>query len=217
MSREPDLSDAGAVGPLEVTLVINAPIKRDAFQCGYCIPGQLYSAAGMLNEGRLPLADDRIHCAGQYLAVVVADTPEQARYAASLVQVAYSDEGPPLASLEDARQLEEPQSDLLGQALQYRRGDVDQALSAPGLVTVDETYYDRRTARPMTDNLADYAVPVNADAPRIEAYFIDRPDPPINALGCRGVGELSITGAAAVHHATGRRVRDLPITTDKLM
>jgi xanthine dehydrogenase YagR molybdenum-binding subunit len=91
-----------------------------------------------------------------------------------------------------------------------------------GAALMEHTVYDRRTARPVTDNLADYAVPVHADSPRIEACFIDRPDPHINTLGCRGVGELSITGVAAavanaVHHATGKRIRDLPITPDKLI
>jgi xanthine dehydrogenase YagR molybdenum-binding subunit len=91
-----------------------------------------------------------------------------------------------------------------------------------GAALMEHTVYDRRTARPVTDNLADYAVPVHADAPGIEACFIDRPDPHINTLGCRGVGELAITGVAAavanaVYHATGKRVRDLPITPDKLL
>ena len=103
-------------------------------------PGSDFLRSGMLNEDRLPLADDRIHYAGQYLAVVVADTPEQARHAASLVKVAYADEEAPLAALEDARQFEDAQSDLFGQPLQYRRGDVDKALTAGGLVTIDETY-----------------------------------------------------------------------------
>jgi xanthine dehydrogenase YagR molybdenum-binding subunit len=87
---------------------------------------------------------------------------------------------------------------------------------------MEHTVYDRRTARPVTDNLADYAVPVHADVPPIEALFIDRPDPHINTFGCRGIGELSITGVAAaianaVHHATGKRIRVLPITLDKLL
>jgi xanthine dehydrogenase YagR molybdenum-binding subunit len=91
-----------------------------------------------------------------------------------------------------------------------------------GGALMEHTVYDRRTARPVTDNLADYAVPVHADAPQIEALFIDRPDPHINTLGCRGIGELSITGVAAaianaVHHATGKRIRALPITPDKLL
>jgi xanthine dehydrogenase YagR molybdenum-binding subunit len=91
-----------------------------------------------------------------------------------------------------------------------------------GAALMEHTVHDRRTARLVSDNLADYAVPVHADAPRIEAYFIDRPDPHINTLGCRGIGELSITGVAAavanaIHHATGRRIRELPITPDKLL
>jgi xanthine dehydrogenase YagR molybdenum-binding subunit len=63
---------------------------------------------------------------------------------------------------------------------------------------------------------------VNADVESIEVDFIDRPDTQINSLGCRGVGEIGITGVAAavanaVCHATGRRVRDLPIAVDKLL
>ena len=63
---------------------------------------------------------------------------------------------------------------------------------------------------------------MNADVESIEVDFIDRPDPQINSLGCRGIGEIGITGVAAavanaVFHATGRRVRDLPITVDKLL
>lgn len=91
-----------------------------------------------------------------------------------------------------------------------------------GMALMEHTAYDPRTGRPVTDNLADYAVPVNADVGSIEAYFLDRADPHINALGCRGVGEIGITGVAAsvanaVFHATGKRVRDLPITPDKLL
>ncbi|MEP6768490.1 MAG: xanthine dehydrogenase family protein molybdopterin-binding subunit [Acidobacteriota bacterium] len=91
-----------------------------------------------------------------------------------------------------------------------------------GMALMEHTAYDDRTGRAITDNLADYAVPVNADIEGIEAYFIDRPDPRINTLGCRGIGEIGITGVAAavanaVYHATGRRIRDLPITPDKLL
>jgi xanthine dehydrogenase YagR molybdenum-binding subunit len=103
-------------------------------------PGSDFFGGGTLNEDRLPLADGRIHYAGQYLAVVVAETPEQARHAASLVKVAYADEQAPLAALEDARQFEDGQRDAFGQPLQYRRGDVEGALTGGGLVTIDETY-----------------------------------------------------------------------------
>jgi xanthine dehydrogenase YagR molybdenum-binding subunit len=91
-----------------------------------------------------------------------------------------------------------------------------------GMALMEHTAYDPRTGRPVTDNLADYAVPVHADIRGLEAYFIDKPDPHINTLGCRGVGEIAITGVAAavanaVYHATGTRVRDLPITPEKLL
>jgi xanthine dehydrogenase YagR molybdenum-binding subunit len=69
--------------------------------------------------------------------------------------------------------------------------------------------------------LAEYHVPVNADVPRIETYFLDIPDEH-TPLGAHGIGEIGITGVAAaianaVYHATGRRVRSLPITLDKLL
>jgi xanthine dehydrogenase YagR molybdenum-binding subunit len=91
-----------------------------------------------------------------------------------------------------------------------------------GMALMEHTVYDPRTGDPVTDNFADYLIPVNADLPDVEVEFTDHPDPIINTLGCRGVGEIGITGVAAaianaVYHATGKRVRDLPITPDKLL
>lgn len=91
-----------------------------------------------------------------------------------------------------------------------------------GQALMEETRYDPNTARPVTDNLADYPVPVNPDIHTLEAYFTDIPDVRFNAMGCRGVGEIGITGVAAaianaVYHATGKRVRELPITVEKLI
>jgi xanthine dehydrogenase YagR molybdenum-binding subunit len=91
-----------------------------------------------------------------------------------------------------------------------------------GMALMEHTAYDPRTGRPVTDNFADYAIPVNADIPEIDVELLNYPDRVINTLGCRGIGEIGITGAAAavanaVYHATGRRVRDLPITPDKLL
>jgi xanthine dehydrogenase YagR molybdenum-binding subunit len=91
-----------------------------------------------------------------------------------------------------------------------------------GMALMEETVYDRRTGLPVTDSFQDYLIPVNADVPPVEVELLDHPDPVINTLGCRGVGEIGITGVAAaianaVFHATGRRVRDLPITPDKLL
>ena len=91
-----------------------------------------------------------------------------------------------------------------------------------GMALMEQTLYDKRDGRVVTDNLADYLVPVNADVERIEPFFLDIPDPYINPLGARGVGEIAITGVAAaianaVYHATGVRIRDLPITVEKLI
>ena len=73
-----------------------------------------------------------------------------------------------------------------------------------------------------TRDLADYHVPVNADVPDIEVITVPEADALVNEVGAKGVGEVGITGCAAaianaVFHATGRRVRDLPITLDKLL
>src|ERR1700733_2374794 len=81
---------------------------------------------------------------------------------------------------------------------------------------------DLRSGRPMNPNLGEYHVPVNADVPSLEAILVDEYDPHVNALGIKGVGEIGITGTAgavanAVWHATGVRVRQFPITLDRLI
>ncbi|WP_345815038.1 xanthine dehydrogenase family protein molybdopterin-binding subunit [Paraburkholderia sp. PREW-6R] len=91
-----------------------------------------------------------------------------------------------------------------------------------GAAMQEESTVDLRYGRFTNANLAEYHVPVNADIGSLDITFIDRPDPYINSLGVRGIGEIGITGvsaaiANAVYHATGMRVRDLPITLDKVM
>jgi len=91
-----------------------------------------------------------------------------------------------------------------------------------GMALEEETVYDPGTGLPLNRNLADYHVPVNADVVSIEPYFVGEPDFAFNPMGARGMGEIGITGIAAaianaVYHATGLRVRDLPITPDKLI
>ncbi|HEX4354533.1 MAG TPA: xanthine dehydrogenase family protein molybdopterin-binding subunit, partial [Polyangiales bacterium] len=90
-----------------------------------------------------------------------------------------------------------------------------------GLALLEHTVRDPRNARVVTRDLADYHVPVNADVPELEVIMIDEVDPYVNEVGAKGIGEIGITGMAAaianaVHHATGKRIRDLPITLDKL-
>lgn len=91
-----------------------------------------------------------------------------------------------------------------------------------GMGLFEETQYDPRNGAPVNRNLADYVVPVHADAPHIDVHFLDYPDPAVNELGLRGVGEIGLAGVAAalgnaVYHATGKRIRELPITIEKLL
>jgi xanthine dehydrogenase YagR molybdenum-binding subunit len=91
-----------------------------------------------------------------------------------------------------------------------------------GMALMEETSRDQRTGTIVSNNLADYHVPVNADVPPIDIAFVEHPDLTFNALGVRGVGEIGITGVAAavanaVYHASGRRVRDLPILPERLL
>lgn len=96
------------------------------------------------------------------------------------------------------------------------------AIFGIGMALMEETALDPQTGRLIVRNLADYHVPVHADIGDIEVLFTDKPDPHISSLGVRGVGEIGITGVAAaianaIYHATGKRIRDLPITPDKLL
>lgn len=91
-----------------------------------------------------------------------------------------------------------------------------------GMALMEETVYDPNRGRIVTRDLANYRVPVNADMPEMEVQFIGEPDPHISPIGARGIGEIGTTGSAAaianaVYHATGKRIRDLPITPDKLI
>lgn len=86
----------------------------------------------------------------------------------------------------------------------------------------EESIVDQNFGRFMNHNLAEYHVPVNADIHDIEVIFVEEHDDIINPLGAKGLGEIGIVGVAAavgnaIYHATGKRVRDLPITIDKLL
>jgi xanthine dehydrogenase YagR molybdenum-binding subunit len=91
-----------------------------------------------------------------------------------------------------------------------------------GMALHEETLIDHRFGRVMNANIAEYHVPVNADVHDVEVIFVDEQDSIVNPMGIKGLGEIGIVGVAAaianaVYHATGKRVRDLPITLDKVV
>ena len=102
-------------------------------------------------------------------------------------------------------------------ASQFRGG----IIMGLGLALMEETLFDERNGRIMNPSLAEYHVPVHMDVPDIDVMWTDIPDPHA-PMGAHGIGEIGITGvgaavANAVYNATGARVRDLPITLDKLL
>jgi xanthine dehydrogenase YagR molybdenum-binding subunit len=91
-----------------------------------------------------------------------------------------------------------------------------------GMALMEQTALDPRDGRPVNASMADYLVPVNLDIGAIEALFVEEHDPHVNPLGVKGLGEISLVGMApaianAVFHATGRRVRNLPIRIENLL
>ena len=91
-----------------------------------------------------------------------------------------------------------------------------------GMALMERTVLDPRDGRPVNAHMADYLVPVNLDVPALEAIFIEEDDRHVNPLGVKGLGEIALIGVApaianAVFHATGKRVRELPIRIEHLL
>jgi xanthine dehydrogenase YagR molybdenum-binding subunit len=91
-----------------------------------------------------------------------------------------------------------------------------------GMALLEHTIYDPQNGAPINSNLADYTVAVNADVPKLDVHFVDFPDTNLNELGARGIGEIGLAGIAAAithatYHATGVRVRELPIKIEDLL
>ncbi len=96
------------------------------------------------------------------------------------------------------------------------------AVGGIGMALMEHAVIDDRYGRYVTKDFAEYHVPVHADSPDVQVAFVNQPDPYVNALGTKGIGEIAIIGVApaianAVFNATGKRVRELPITPDKLI
>jgi xanthine dehydrogenase YagR molybdenum-binding subunit len=96
------------------------------------------------------------------------------------------------------------------------------AIFGIGSALMEETVRDQNFSRYTNADLAGYHVPVNADIPNMTVEFVEEHDPYINAMGVKGIGEIAMVGVAAavanaVYHATGKRLRDLPLTPDKVL
>ncbi|WP_455873318.1 molybdopterin cofactor-binding domain-containing protein [Rhizobium yanglingense] len=91
-----------------------------------------------------------------------------------------------------------------------------------GMALMERTVLDLRNGRPVNAHMADYLMPVNLDIPKLDALFVDEVDPHVNPLGVKGLGEIALVGTApaianAVFHATGKRVRTLPIHIEDVL
>jgi xanthine dehydrogenase YagR molybdenum-binding subunit len=91
-----------------------------------------------------------------------------------------------------------------------------------GMGLMEVTHYDPRNGHPINDNFADYLVPTSADSPLIDVHLLDIPDPMMGEYGARGIGEIGLAGiapaiTAAVYHASGVRVRALPVRIEDLL
>lgn len=112
-----------------------------------------------------------------------------------------------------------------GRIINYRpgRNQIEGAVvMGVGMALFEEALYDHRDGNCVNSSLADYVMAVHADCPDIDVTFLDYPDKTLNEYGARGIGEIGLAGTAAaitnaVYHATGVRVRELPVTIEKLL
>ena len=91
-----------------------------------------------------------------------------------------------------------------------------------GSALLEATEVDEKRGRYVNDSLGEYLMAVNADVPNVEVIMVPEEDSEVNPIGAKGIGEIGIVGGAAavanaVYHATGKRVRELPIVMDKLL
>ena len=107
-----------------------------------------------------------------------------------------------------------------------RRAAANQIMGAVvmgvGMGLLEETRYDKRNGQPINGSMADYLMATCADSPQIDVTFLEYPDPAMGEYGARGVGEIGLAGVApaitaAVYHATGVRVRELPVRIEDLL
>ncbi|CAN7342643.1 xanthine dehydrogenase family protein molybdopterin-binding subunit [Variovorax sp. LjRoot178] len=151
-------------------------------------------------------------------------SPERAKYAslahgAQFVEVKVD---PDLGTIRVSRVVEITACGKILNPLASHSQEIGGVVWGIGMALEEATEVDHRTGRIMNASLQHYHVPVNADIHSIETIFVEEDDTIVNPLGVKGMGELGMVGipaaiANAVYHATGKRIRDLPITPEKLL
>jgi len=184
-------------------------------------------AAGQPPESGLPFQDVLAHHRLAALEAESRTAPDPATahqfsghsFGAQFIEVAWD---PGIARLRVSRAVTVIDA---GRIINHRTGR-NQILGAVvmgiGMSIFEETLYDKRNAKPLNNNFADYIVSTNADIPELDCIFVEYPDLHLNEYGARGIGEIGLAGVApaltmAVYHATGVRVRKLPVRIEDLL
>jgi xanthine dehydrogenase YagR molybdenum-binding subunit len=140
-------------------------------------------------------------------------------YGAHFIEVTWQ---PEIARLRVARTVSVIDAGRILNPLAARNQIEGSVVMGVGMALLEETHYDARNGAPVNASLADYVVATHADVPAMDVHFLEYPDTSLNALGARGVGEIGLAGTAAaitsaVYHATGVRIRELPLKLEQLM
>ena len=208
----------------ELHPVQQAFLDCDAFQCGYCTSGDVYVRgdrsrgeryARILRRNRL----QSVEAAGDHNPPPPHEaTIARRSFGADFAEVKVD---PELGTVRVTRHVKVVEAGRILNPRIARSQIIGGVVMGIGQALTEATEVDRRDARISNAGLWGYHVPVNADVPDITAMFVERNDPHIPG-GVKGIGEMAAIGTApaianAVCHATGRRIRDLPITPDKLL
>lgn len=190
---------------------------------------QLYVAGGYVSFGeqQLSLADIVRGLPGQQLEVQVDAKPDEekrkpyatATHSAVFVEVQVDED---LGSVRVSRVVSAVAAGRVINPKLARSQILGGVVWGVGMALHEEAQTDHNLGRTMNHSLAEYHIPVNADIGSIDVIFVEEQDDVVNALGSKGVGEIGICGVAAavanaIYHATGKRIRDFPITLDKLI
>ena len=210
-----------------------SPFYQEGGQQNGSAPPQLAMTNGRIHQaGQSPdsgVPFQQILAAGKYAALEgearTAPDPKEAHtfsahsFGAQFIEVTWD---PGIARLRVSRGLTVIDAGRIINEKTGRNQILGAAVMGIGMAMFEETIYDPRNAKPLNNNFADYLVSTNADIPDLDCVFVQYPDLHLNEYGARGIGEIGLAGVApaltmAVYHATGVRVRKLPVRIENLL